>query len=146
MLFAKRHFQACLDEGKIAAAIRGAEEGTTGEIRIAVAPAFFGRIETRARRAFVRLGMVKTQRRNGVLIFVVPSRRQFRVLGDQGIHELVGQAFWDQVAEGIGTRFARQEFTEGLVEAVEAVGTELARHFPAEGPNPNELPDGIAKG
>ncbi|HWQ08578.1 MAG TPA: TPM domain-containing protein, partial [Holophaga sp.] len=120
---------------------------TSGEIRIAVAPFFLGSIARRAERAFRRLGMSRTQHHNGVLIFVAPSRRQFRILGDAAIHACVGQAHWDRVAAELGRSFAAGKCTEGLVAAVEAVGRELALHFPPPaGDNPDELPDGIAKG
>jgi len=146
MFFAKRRFEASLDHDRILSAIRAAEAGTSGEIRIAIAPPFIGSIERRAVRAFKRLGMTQTRHHNGVLIFVAPFRRQFRVLGDHAIHDQVGQAFWDQVALELGNRFRNREFSEGLVAAVEAVGLELARHFPAEEANPNELPDELARG
>ncbi len=59
-------------------------------------PAFFwGNVRRAAERAFDRLGMDRTKDRNGVLFFIVPSRKRFVVLGDEGIHAKVGQEFWD---------------------------------------------------
>ena len=147
MLRSRRQFEQRLDHDRIIQAIRAAEGATTGEIRIAVAPFFIGSIERRSERAFRRLGMSRTRLHNGVLIFVAPSRRRFRILGDSAIHACVGQAHWDQVAAELGECFAAGRYTEGLVAAVEAVGRELARHFPPPaGDNPDELPDEIARG
>ena len=53
-----------------------------------------------AERAFEKLGMARTRQRNAILFFVVPSRRRFAVLGDEGIHAKVGQEFWDAIATG----------------------------------------------
>jgi uncharacterized membrane protein len=49
----------------------------------------------------------------------------------------------------VGTRFRDGHFTQGVVDAVDAIGEALARHFPADpeaGGNPNELPDTIDLG
>ena len=147
MFRSRRQFEQALDQDRIIEAIRAAEAGTSGEIRIAIAPRFFGSIERRSARAFRRLGMSRTRLHNGVLIFIVPSRREFRVLGDSAIHACVGQARWDQVAADLGRHFAAGRYTEGLVAAVATVGRELARHFPsAPGDNPDELPDELAEG
>jgi uncharacterized membrane protein len=37
------------------------------------------------------------------------------------------------------------QVAEGFLAAVTAVGHELATHFPAEGVNPNELPDHLVE-
>jgi len=79
-----------------------------------------------------------------VLIFVVPSRRRFVVLGDAGIHAKVGQAFWNDVAACLSAQFARGAFTEGLVEGIHLVGDRLTEHFPWRGEaDQNELPDDV---
>jgi uncharacterized membrane protein len=130
-----------IDADRIKAAIAEAEKHTSGEIRVSVARFFLGGLDTAARRVFVRLGMDRTAGRNGVLILVVPSRRCIRVLGDQGIHERVGQAFWDSVAGTVSGHFKAGRFTEGLEAGVRSVGAALAAHFPAGSSDSNELPD-----
>jgi uncharacterized membrane protein len=88
--------------------------------------------------------MENTPERNGVLIFLVPGRKRFAVLGDVAIHAHVGQAFWEDVAACLSARFRRGEFTEGLVEGIHLLGDRLASHFPrvrAEGQD--ELPDQV---
>jgi uncharacterized membrane protein len=84
--------------------------------------------------------MTGTAARNGVLFFIVPSRRRFVVLGDEGIQAKVGQEFWESVARCLSERFRKGEFTEGLLEAIATAGESLARHFPyEEGRDRNEL-------
>jgi uncharacterized membrane protein len=119
-----------IDRGRIEAAIQKAERRTSGEICVSVSRLFWGNIEKAADRAFGRLGMTKTKDRNGVLFFVVPSRRRFVVLGDEGIHAKVGQEFWRRVADRVSERFHEGNFTSGLVEGIEEVGEQLAAHFP----------------
>ncbi len=86
----------------------------------------------------------QTRQRNGVLFFLVPSRRRFVVLGDEGIHAKVGQDFWDGLASILAAHFRKGEFTEGLVRAIGEAGAKLAAHFPYDAAtDTNELPDDI---
>ena len=133
-----------IDGDRIKAAIEQAEQQTSGEIVVSVAPFFWGNVEKAARRAFSRLGVTRTQARNGVLFFIVPSRRLFVVLGDQGIHEKVGQQFWDDVAAHLSEEFHEGHFTEGLVRGIAEVGNQLAAHFPYDRASDiNELSDNV---
>jgi uncharacterized membrane protein len=90
------------------------------------------------------MGVSKTKDRNGVLFFVVPSRRKFVVLGDAGIHDRVGQEFWHRVVAVVSERFREGDFTGGLVRGIEEVGEQLASHFPYDAATDvNELPDDV---
>jgi uncharacterized membrane protein len=133
-----------LDVDKIREAIIAAEKKTSGEIRVSVAPFFWGRVRPVAERAFRRLGMEKTKQRNGILFFIVPARRRFVVLGDEGIHAKVGQDFWDKIAAATAERFRKGEFSDGLVAGIKAAAEGLAAHFPYDAATDvNELPDDI---
>src|SRR5215468_2721751 len=119
-----------IDRERIKSAIQAAEHRTSGEICVSVAPFFWGNIDKAARKAFERMGVARTKQRNGVLFFVVPSRRKFVVLGDTGIHERVGQEFWHRVVAVVTERFRDGDFTGGLVRGIEEVGEQLTSHFP----------------
>jgi uncharacterized membrane protein len=143
MWMTERKLRRFIDPERITQCIQNAESKTSGEIRVSVSSFFFGDPERRARRTFVRLGMAKTRHRNGVLIFVVPSRKRFVILGDAGIHEKVGQAFWDQAKTTLAEHFLKAKFTEGLEAAITQLGDALALHFPPDDDGPNELPNAI---
>jgi uncharacterized membrane protein len=144
MVMTRKQLLRIIDRERIKSAIEAAERRTSGEICVSVAPLFWGSIEKAADKAFVRLGMTHTKTRNGVLLFVVPSRRKFVVLGDQGIHERVGQEFWESVAAIISEKFRQGDFTGGLLNAIEKVGEELATHFPYDPTtDKNELSDDV---
>jgi len=143
-MMSRRSFLRRLDVPAVERAIARVEARTSGEIRVSVAGFFLGDGRKLAHRAFRRLGMQATRHRNGVLLLIVPARRQFVVLGDEGIDRQVPEHFWAGVAEKLSARFQAGHFTDGVVEAVEAIGAALERHCPAEaGENPNELPDGV---
>jgi uncharacterized membrane protein len=144
MVMTRKQLLSSIDSVKVKHAIEHAEEQTSGEIVVSVAPFFWGNVEKAARRAFARLGVSKTHLRNGVLFFIVPSRRLFVVLGDQGIHEKVGQEFWNGIAGHLSRHFREGNFTEGLVHGIGEVGRQLATHFPHDrSADVNELPDDI---
>ncbi|HUO92787.1 MAG TPA: TPM domain-containing protein [Rhizomicrobium sp.] len=130
-----------VDKVRIRRAIEEAEGRTSGEICVALSPFFWGDVWKAAERAFHRLRLRATRERNGVLIFVVPSRHRFVVLGDSGVHQKVGQDFWYRIAGFLSDRLHQGDFTSAIVAGVEAVGEGLAEHFPHRPDDRNELPD-----
>jgi uncharacterized membrane protein len=144
MVMTKQQLLRAIDKGQIESAIRAAELRTSGEICVSVSRIFWGNVETAAKKAFHRMGITHTRERNGVLFFVVPSRRKFVVLGDAGIHEKVGQQFWTGVVSAVTDKFRSGQFTEGLVKGIEAVGEQLATHFPYDAAaDKNELSNDV---
>lgn len=143
-LQSRRKLMKAVDVERVKAAIAAAERSASGEVRVSVAPFFWGSVRRVAEKAFVRLGMASTKDRNGILFFIVPSRKKFAVLGDDGIHARVGQDFWESLAGLMSGHFRKGEFTEGLVAAIEEAGRQLAAHFPCDpSTDVNELPDDI---
>ena len=140
----RRKLVKTIDAERIKAAIAAAELRTSGEIRVSVARFFWGSVRRAAERAFARLGMTATKDRNGVMFFIVPARKKFVVLGDEGIHAKVGQEFWESLARLMSERFRQGEFTEGLVEGIGEAGRQLAAHFPYDAAvDVNELSDDV---
>lgn len=141
--FVHRGLARHVDKAAIENAIAAAELQTSGQIRISLAPHFWGDVRRTAERAFERMGMTATPHRNAVLFFVVPGRRRFVVLGDAGIHEKVGQDFWEHVTAAVSERFREGDMTGGLVHGIQTVGEQLRRFFPYEpGPGPG-LPNSV---
>ncbi len=131
------------DSERIVAAIAAAEKRTSGEIRVHVTRRVPKDLEERALRRFHLLGMTKTAEKNGVLIYIAPRARKFRILGDAAVHEKCGEAFWKEVAAAMEAHFRKGDLTAGAVAGVERVGEVLARHFPRQAKDRNELPDRI---
>jgi uncharacterized membrane protein len=138
-----KQFLSTLDQDRIVAAIRSAEQQTSGEIRVHVQPRAGADPRAFAERTFERLGMTKTAARNGVLLFIATEPRQFVILGDKGIDEKVPAGFWDNIAAKLTNRFKGGEFTDGIVEAITAAGEHLKQYFPRAAGDVNELPDQI---
>jgi uncharacterized membrane protein len=119
-----------VDRERIHSAIVAAEARTTGRIHVTVSHQIWGSTHSGAERIFTRLHLRNTPQRNGVLFFVVPDRREFTVLGDVGIHEQVGQEFWDRVVNAMSDRIKAGNLTDGILHGIQEAGSELAQHFP----------------
>jgi len=139
-----REFISQLEEARIVSAITEAETKTSGEIRVYVSHKERHDALAFAKTRFQQLGMAKTKLRNAVLIYIVPTTRQFAVIGDEGIHQYCGDAFWNEIAAGMSQRMKAGQFTDAIVHAINEITAVLARHFPGKGENPNELPNEIA--
>jgi len=142
----RRRFLARLDRARLEEAIREAERSTTGQVRVIVLPRVRGNLATVAELTAERLHMRATPDRNGVLILVVPGRREFHVWGDVGVHEKVGDDFWKRIAGQISEQFQRGDFTAGLLAGIDEIGRQLTAHFPAQRDSAvNTLPDSVVE-
>lgn len=133
-------------EKRIVAAIGEAEQHTRAEIRVHLASKVRKDIYTDAVANFKKLGLFKTELRNAVMIYVVPSSKQFAIVGDVGIHEKVTDAFWQEVRDAMEAGFKRN-MGDGIVKGIEMAGAKLTEYFPiGHGANPNELSNEITRG
>ncbi|MDZ4816961.1 MAG: TPM domain-containing protein, partial [Verrucomicrobiota bacterium] len=133
-----------VDTDKIVEAIKLAEAGTSAEIRIHVSKQKTKDPVKDAALQFIKLGMAKTEARNGVLIFVAPTSQNYAVYADEGIFKICPQKEWDEMAQALGAEFREKHFTEGLVAAIRLAGVMLKSHFPFQHGDKNELDDSIS--
>lgn len=125
-----KKFTKQLPHDTIVAAIREAEQKTSGEIRVLISHKSVEDPVAMAQKEFVRLGMASSPEKNGVLIFVAPRTHKFAVIGDAGVHAKCGDEFWRELAKVMTEYFRRSEFTEGIIHGVRKAGQLLAEHFP----------------
>ncbi len=128
----------------IRVAIMNAELDTSGEIRVHIENTCKGDSLDRALEVFTKLGMEKTAGRNGVLIYLAVKNRKFAIIGDEAIHAVVTEVFWDSVKNKMMNRFRENHFTQGLVEAITETGLQLKKYFPYKTDDVNELSDEIS--
>lgn len=129
-------------------AIQKAEQRTSGEIRVYIESRcrFVDPLD-RAREVFGSLKMHETAARNGVLVYVAMKDRQLAIYGDVGIHQKVGNAFWNEQLQKILQHFNKDHYAEGIAAIVFEIGEALAQHFPYDAAtDKNELPDDIVFG
>lgn len=133
------------DAARIEKAIEEAEQVTSGEIRVHItSKQDYDDILLAAVDKFAELGMDNTRERNGVLIFICPVRKEFAIIGDEGINRVVGQNFWDATRDVMLAEFKKGRFADGIIEGVKQAGVSLAKFFPGKRSSLNELPNHIS--
>ncbi len=102
------------------------------------------RVAEHARHAFAANGLARTLHRTGILIFVALLERRVVVLADEGIHRaLDASESWQEVVDLAVAGLREGRAAGGLEAAIRRCGEILARHVPAQGRNPDELPNRI---
>ena len=95
----------------------------------------------RARELFALRGVWNTEENNGVLIYVLLADRAVEIIADRGIDQRVRPEEWQAICRAMQAAFAERRFEEGAVAGVRSVSDLIARDFPANGEERNELPD-----
>lgn len=133
------------ERDRIIQAIRQAESQTSGEIRVYLECRRSKDLMNRAKKIFEKIGMTKTHQRNGVLIYFSLTDQRFAILGDQGIHDKVGEGFWREIVSQAHDYFTRGEFARGLETSIHNISERLRTYFPRKPGDQNELPDEISE-
>ena len=127
-------------------AVRVAEKGTSGEIRIHIDGDCPSSALERAEEVFGKLGMHRTKLRNGVLIYLACNTKVFSIIGDKGINDVVPEHFWEDVIDMMSIEFRAGRFTAGLSRGGLMDGEKLPAFFPYQKDDVNEQPDEISFG
>jgi uncharacterized membrane protein len=144
-LFKKKDFFSKEENEKIVQSIRDAEKCTSGEVRVFVESKckFLDPLD-RALEIFAELKMENTEHRNAVLVYVALKDRQLAVYADKGIHEKVGDQFWQEVVRTILSHFNKENYAEGISQCIKEIGDALQQNFPFDkDTDKNQLPDEI---
>jgi uncharacterized membrane protein len=131
---------------RIGQAIAGSERLHHGEICFAVEgglplQALAASCRARAEELFALLKVWDTADNCGVLLYVQLVDRDIEIVADRGIAARVAQSEWEAICRAMEESFRKNEFVAGTLEGIERITTLLAKNFPADGVNPNELPD-----
>lgn len=129
-----------VDTQKIEQAILHLEQQTSAELRVVVERKAKQRdAMARAAALFDELKMAETAERNGVLLYLSFKPHLVAVVGDEGIHQKVGDEFWQNVYRVMKTLCQQGEYTQAICEGIQQVEAPLAEHFPIQPNDVNEL-------
>ena len=134
------------EKEEIQESIRLAELKTSGEIRVHIDKKCTSDPIKRAIDVFNKLKMHETAQRNGVLIYLSFSDRKLAIIGDKGINDVVPADFWESTKNEMIFRFKRNEFAQGIIDAVLEAGKQLKHYFPVKSDDKNELNNEITEG
>jgi uncharacterized membrane protein len=144
----KKDFFTAEEQQQLIEAIQKAEQQTSGEVRIFVeSKCRYVDALDRAQEIFFSLKMNETELRNGTLIYVAIKDKQAAVFGDEGIHQKVGQKYWEDEVKKMLSHFRNQKLADGICQGIFDLGEALKFYFPYNsGTDKNELPDEIVFG
>jgi len=139
----KKQFSESKQEA-IRNAIAAAELNTSGEIRVHIDKVCKKDPIERAIEMFAKLGMHKTELKNGVLFYVSLEDHKLAIIGDKGINEAVSADFWDSIRDELVDHFKKDLYTEGLVIGIYRAGEQLKTAFPFQSDDKNELSNEVS--
>jgi putative membrane protein len=103
-------------------------------------------VEVRAFAVFAGRGLHRTRERTGLLILLSELERRVVILGDSGIHAVVGEGGWrvhvDRIVQAIHDGRAGQ----GVLETLEVLEPVLAERAPRSADDTNELENRVVRG
>lgn len=140
----KKDYLNSEDQARIISAIEKAELNTSGEIRVHIESKCKEDILDHAAFIFEKLEMHKTDQRNAILFYIAITDHKFAVIGDAGIHEKVGDDFWESVKNEMTSFFKEGKLADGLIGGIEKAGNELKSYFPYQSNDKNELDNEIS--
>ncbi len=97
------------------------------------------RVEAAASEAFERFHARRTKAATGIVIYVSLFERRVAIRADRAISEKVPQEEWTAICSGVTRAMREGRPREGFVEAIGKCGDLLARHFPVQPGDVNEL-------
>ena len=146
--WAMRRALSAADLRELGNAIQASEASHRGELRFAVEGALdVGQLwsgmtaRERAVDLFSSLRIWDTAENNGVLIYLLLADRQVEIIADRGIHQKTGPEVWAAICSSMQKSFQRGDFRGGLLDGLRDVSAILDRDYPADGKNPDELPN-----
>jgi uncharacterized membrane protein len=139
-----RNFFTGEEQKRILSAIEAAEDRTSGEIRLHLENFCPGNEVQVASRIFTSLNMHQTDERNGVLIYIATVSRKIAIIGDKGIHEKLGAAYWDKLVGELIREFKAKHHADALISCIKELGEKLSAFFPYKDNDKDELTNEIS--
>ncbi len=129
-------------------AITQGEQRHRAEVRLIVEPGLdvrsaFNNVgnRERARALFAQYGVWDTEENCGVLIYINLAAREVDIVADRHVGRLVSDTEWQTICRTMTSGFAQGDYHASTLSALEQLNTLLARHYPAGGERPNQLPN-----
>ncbi|GAA5784967.1 TPM domain-containing protein [Chitiniphilus shinanonensis] len=122
---------------RLESVIADAEAGHRGELRVVVESRLPLRdawrglpVRERAVQWFSDLRMWDTEYNTGVLVYLLLAERRIELVADRGIAQAVPDGEWQAICAGLIDDLAGGRPVDGLATALQALGRQLAEHFP----------------
>jgi len=124
------------------------EKETSGEIVVSIKKKlnFIEKKKTvveLAKKEFRRIKIAVNENSSGILIFIVPKRREFCFLPDNKILSLLKEDFLQTLVEDMKRKFNERRYFDGIIDSIEEIGKYLRLKLPSKPDDKNDLPNEI---
>jgi putative membrane protein len=99
------------------------------------------RVRRRAIAIFKAAAERRTAGRTGILIYLSMAERRAEIIGDSAITSATNPETWGEAMAALLVDVREGRVADGIVAAIDQVGTVLAEHFPRSANDINEIPD-----
>jgi putative membrane protein len=99
------------------------------------------RVRRRAIAIFQAAAAGRTAGKTGVLIYLSMAERRAEIVADEAILKLTDEHTWGEAMHALLAEVREGRPCDGIVAAIERVGTVMAEHFPRSADDKNEIPD-----
>ena len=112
-------------------------------LRLALTPSAtkHRRVRRRAVTVFRAAAERRTEGRTGILIYLSMGERRAEIVADEAILKVTDAHTWGEAMAALLVEVRAGRPGDGIVAAIERVGTVLAEHFPRSEGDANEIPD-----
>ena len=99
------------------------------------------RVHRRAIAIFQAAAAGRTAGKTGILIYLSMAERRAEIIADEAILKVTDEHTWGEAMHALIADVREGRPGDGIVAAIERVGTVLAEHFPRSADDKNEIPD-----
>jgi putative membrane protein len=99
------------------------------------------RVRRRAVTVFKAAAERRTVGRTGILIYLSMAEHRAEIVADDAILKVTDATTWGEAMGALVAEVKQGRIADGMVAAIEQVGTVLAEHFPRSSGDTNEIPD-----
>lgn len=89
-------------------------------------------VHEEAVKSFYFEKLYKTEKENGVLLFISLFEKRAVILADYGAHRLIPQEEWEKIVTKLTKGIRNDNSCTSICEAISEIGTLLHNHFPSE--------------
>lgn len=136
-----RDFLTKDQEEAVTQAVQKAEEACGVEFRVAIIQARGRDLMKLAARIYRRLGVGKGTQKPGLLVLVLPVRREFVLWGDEKVNAAISEEEWRRARDAAIPLFKEGKNAPAIIAMLQELAKSLAPEFPPRPGVPGKLPD-----
>jgi uncharacterized membrane protein len=125
--------------------VKSTEENTSCEIKIHINDFCKGDALAKAIELITKLGLDRTKKRTGIILYLAVKDKKFAIAGDVGIHKILPDNTWHELKDEAIAFFKDEKYVEGFSHCLLKLAKVVEVKFPEnKNDNENEISDDIS--